>query len=474
MADNKKQIQGLLSYLLWLLLMLLAMASDARGEDRALLIGVGRYAQFDEKLNGVSLDIDMMRELAHLLGFNSQAIKVLEHENASTEKVYSAIENWLIYGVGPEDRVLFYFSGHGSQIPDENNDENDQFDEVLLLYDVAIKTQSRPRTLTGVLLDDDLNTMLARMQSRNILVILDACHSGSATRSLRLNPRSISVNDAQVKFFSYSPHIQAAGGQGSFDVLDPETSGEISGRYVAITACRDDEKTISTAQGSIFTLGLRQVIRSAAMAGINITPEELQRQTTQFIREEIQSNAIAFHPQIAGSKNLQKRPLELVPLVTGSGFVSTKMKSLVYKSNATVWIKLNKTCFEIGDVLKISVWIPEPGYLNIISVDTRDQATVLFPNQYHMSSAVSRGKLAIPEGHMNFEMITAGATGSNIITAFLTKSPVNTYEHGFKTSQNVLATLSPNSTRSLTLRQKQGWLAAGIITADVRDEGQCR
>ena len=32
---------------------------------------------------------------------------------------------------------LFYFSGHGSQIPDEDHDEKDQFDEVLLLYDVA-------------------------------------------------------------------------------------------------------------------------------------------------------------------------------------------------------------------------------------------------------------------------------------------------------------------------------------------------
>jgi hypothetical protein len=473
MADNKKQIQSVISYLLWLLLMLLAMATGARGEDRALLIGVGRYAQFDEKLNGVSLDIDMMRELAQLLGFKSQAIKVLEHEYASTDKVYSAVENWLIKGVEPEDRVLFYFSGHGSQIPDENNDENDQFDEVLLLYDVAIKAQSRPQTLTGVLVDDDLKTMLARIQSRNILVILDACHSGSATRSLRLNPRSISVNDAQVKFFSYSPYVQAAGGQGSFDVLDPETSGEISGRYVAIAACRDDEKTISTSQGSIFTLGLRQVIRSAAMAGINITPEELQRRTTKFIREEIQSDAIAFHPQIAGSKNLQKRPLKLVSLANGSGFVSTEMKNLVYKSNATVWIKLNKTCFEIGDVLKISVWIPEPGYLNIISVDTKDRATVLFPNQFHISSAVSRGKLTIPEGDMNFEMITDGASGSNQITAFLTKSPVNAYEHGFKTSQNVLATLSPNSTRSLALRQKQEWLAAGNITAGIRDEGQC-
>ncbi|MGD8990678.1 MAG: caspase family protein [Desulfobacterales bacterium] len=473
MADNKNQIKGLISYFLWLSL-LLAIASGARGEDRALLIGVGRYAQFDEKLNGVSLDIDMMREFAQLLGFNSQAIKVLEHEFASTEKVYSAVENWLINGVGPEDRVLFYFSGHGSQIPDENNDEDDQFDEVLLLYDVAIKAQSNPQTLTGVLLDDDFNTMLARMQSRNILVILDACHSGSATRSLRLSPRSISVNDAQVKFFSYSPYIQAAGGRGRFDALEPETSGEISGRYVAIAACRDDEKTISTAQGSIFTLGLREVIRSAAMAGIKITPQQLQRQTTKFIREEIRSDAIAFHPQIAGSKNLQKRPLELVPLATGSGFVSTEMKSLLYKSNATVWIKLNKTCFEIGDVLKISVWIPEQGYLNIISVDSNDQATVLFPNQYHISSAVTRGKLTVPEGHMDFEMIADGATGLNQITAFLTKAPVNAYEHGFKTSQDVLATLSPKSTRSLALRQKQGWLAAGIAAADLRDEGKCR
>ena len=474
MADNKKQIGGLLSFLLWLLLMYLSIVSDARGEDRALLIGVGRYAQFDEKLHGVSLDIQMMRECARLLGFKSRAIKVLEHEYASTANVYSAVENWLINGVGPQDRVLFYFSGHGSQIPDENDDEKDQFDEVLLLYDVALKEQSRHQTLTGVLVDDDFSAMLARMQSRNIFVILDACHSGSATRSLRLNPRSISVNDAQVKFFSYSSYTGSAGGRGSFDVLEPETSLESSDHYVAISACREGEKTIATAQGSIFTLGLRQVVRSAAMAGINITPEELQRQTTKFIREEVQSDAVAFHPQLAGSKNLRKRPLELVPIAEGSGFVRNEMETLVYKSHQTLGLKLNKTCFEIGDVLKISVWVPEAGYLNIISIDTNDQATVLFPNQYHSSSAVNRGKLTIPGGQMNFEMITDKTTGPNQITAFLTKSPINTYEHGFKTPEDVLATLSPNSTRSLILRQKQGWLAAGKITAAIRNEGQCR
>ncbi len=171
MAKNKKRSHGLLSFLLWLLLMSVIMVSAARSEDRALLIGVGRYAQFEERLNGVSLDIAMMREFVHLMGYKSHQIKVLEHEQASTAKVYDAVENWLINGAGPDDRVLFYFSGHGSQIPDENNDEDDRFDEVLLLYDAAL-TQNRGRqTLGGVLIDDDFNHMLARMKSRNILVI---------------------------------------------------------------------------------------------------------------------------------------------------------------------------------------------------------------------------------------------------------------------------------------------------------------
>ena len=474
MGGNKQRRGGLVSFLIWLLLMYLAIVPSARGEDRALLIGVGRYAHFDDKLKGVSLDIQMMTEFARILGFKRHAIKVLEHETASTDNVYSAVENWLISGVGPEDRVLFYFSGHGSQIPDENNDEKDQFDEVLLLYDAALRENGRHQTLTGVLPDDDFNAMLARMQSRNILVLLDACHSGSATRSLRLNPRSINVDEAQVKSFSYSPFIEAAGGQGSFDVMEPQVSSEVNDRYVAITACRDDEKTVATAQGSIFTLGLRQVVRSAATAGISITPEELKRRTTLFICEQIQTDGIAFHPQIAGNIDLQKRPLQLVSIAEGSGFVSQEMETLVNKSNQTVWMKLNKSCFETGDALEISLWIPEPGYLNIISINAHDQATVLFPNQYYPGSTVNRGKLTIPEDHMGFEMVTDGKTGPNRITAFLTKEPVNAYKNGFRTPAEVLARLSPKSTRSLVLRQKQGWLAAGKLTANIRNEGQCR
>jgi hypothetical protein len=157
-----------------------------------------------------------------------------------------------------------------------------------------------------------------------------------------------------------------------------------------------------------------------------------------------------------------------------NGFVRQKLETLVHKSNETVWIKLNKACFEPGEALEISVWVPEPGFLNIMHITADDQATVLFPNQYHLHNAVRRGKIVLPTGRMDFEMVAEGPSGPNLITAFLTRSPINGYQDGFKTSKSMLAELSPNSTRSLVIRQGSGWLAAGKVAAEIRGSGQCR
>jgi hypothetical protein len=157
-----------------------------------------------------------------------------------------------------------------------------------------------------------------------------------------------------------------------------------------------------------------------------------------------------------------------------NGFVRQKLETLVHKSNETVWIKLNKACFEPGEALEISVWVPEPGFLNIMHITADDQATVLFPNQYHLHNAVRRGKIVLPTGRMDFEMVAEGPSGPNLITAFLTRSPINGYQDGFKTAKGMLAELSPNSTRSLVMRQGSGWLAAGKVAAEIKGSGQCR
>jgi hypothetical protein len=290
---------------------------------------------------------------------------------------------------------------------------------------------------------------------------------------MQLSSRSFQTEPAKVKYFYYSPSLEAAGGKGSFDLMKPQVPPSDMSHYVALTACRDDEKTVATAQGSIFTLGLRQTIRSAAAAGDSITPEELQIGTEKFIRGQIRSDVAVFHPQIAGNIVLRKHPLALVSSGGEDGFVRQKLEGLVYKSNESVWLRLNKTCYEPNESLEISVWIPEPGFLNIMHIGMDGRATVLFPNRYHPQNAVQRGKITVPGRRMDFEMVAEGPAGINLITAFLTRSPLNGYQDGFKTVKGVLAELSPNSTRSLVMRQGTGWLAAGKVAAEIRESGQC-
>jgi hypothetical protein len=98
----------------------------------------------------------------------------------------------------------------------------------------------------------------------------------------------------------------------------------------------------------------------------------------------------------------------------------------------------------------------------------------LFPNKFFPQNAVKRGKITLPGGGMDFEMIAEGPDGPNLIAVFLTRSEINGYRSGFRNARDVLAELSPNSTRSLILRQEEGWLASGRVAAEVRGIGQCR
>lgn len=79
------------------------------------------------------------------------------------------------------DVVVYYFAGHGSRVKDQKggDERNDGKDETLLLYN------SRTGG-AGELVDDDLNERLQVLAQAtpNVTVIVDACRSGSATRSI--------------------------------------------------------------------------------------------------------------------------------------------------------------------------------------------------------------------------------------------------------------------------------------------------
>ena len=166
-------------------LFLIALAGSGSGK-KALIVAVGEYpAQSGwNSLSSVN-DATLMQNVLQIQGFNERDIKILINKQATKSNILSELET-LISKSGKNDVILFHFSGHGQQITDLNGDELDGFDEALIPYD-ALKQGSGKYKGENHLIDDELNEYLERLRLKvgpggDVIFILDACHSGTATR----------------------------------------------------------------------------------------------------------------------------------------------------------------------------------------------------------------------------------------------------------------------------------------------------
>src|SRR5690606_24823132 len=86
---------------------------------------------------------------------------------------------WLLKDAKPGDRLVFHFSGHGSQIADVDGDEDDGADELLCLHAMD---WNDPKTY---LLDDEINEWTKQIPAGvAVTFLLDCCHSGTGTRMI--------------------------------------------------------------------------------------------------------------------------------------------------------------------------------------------------------------------------------------------------------------------------------------------------
>lgn len=121
------------------------------------------------------------------------------------------------------DTAIVTYSGHGTYIPDRDNDETDRRDEALCPWDMQ----------RNLLLDDELRDALSkRAQGSRVLLITDCCHSGTMTRDLDFAERLFEVDGKPrfVDFYSLSTqmcltaldriHAQARAARASRDVID--------------------------------------------------------------------------------------------------------------------------------------------------------------------------------------------------------------------------------------------------------------
>lgn len=474
----------------------LGLPAVVDASDRALLVGVGKYQLPGNDLPGIDKDVAAMRDVAHRLGFRDEDIRVLEDEAATRDAIRSAFSTWLRQGVRPQDRVLFYFSGHGTQADEQRSgDEEDGLNEVLVPYDFS------PDPLVAVV-DDDLAQWLAAIPSRHILVFIDSCHSGTATRA---------VGRRFVEKILRWPGMPAPRKGSRKTPRRGELADKGAGvlNYVSVTASADDETAGATGNGSLFTLGIARAVRDV---GPNqpLTMLHIKDVATRVVAEAFRPDKVTQTPQIEGdpalfNADVQERleasspppppstappptapppppstppdpwavPADAPPPTT-SNDAWNALENVVAAADEDrrLAVTTNQETFRVGDAMTISLTVPVGGYLNILNFGQGDaEVTVLFPNQYQSDNRVSQGTtISIPGEPPRFALRARLPEGSNeqkvLVVALVSTEPLNGFTAGG--GQAFLHSLTAGAARSFVAEAIERDFYAGKVERVIR------
>lgn len=180
--------------LLFLFLLIAGLPVIAQKEPNklALIVAISHYkpgTNWNDLASGN--DVPLIKEALKKQGFKEENIKIIQDKEATKEGILNGIQTYLINKAVEGDICVFHFSGHGQQIYDNNNDEADGYDEALVTYDAPETFQEGTEKH---LRDDDFGLKLQELRLKlkdngELIVLVDACHSGSSTRSGSKNIR---------------------------------------------------------------------------------------------------------------------------------------------------------------------------------------------------------------------------------------------------------------------------------------------
>lgn len=143
------------------------------GDKWALLVGISKFQDARLNLRFPSKDAsDLYHVLIDKLNFAPDHVALLTNQYATRENILSMLgDKWLPRVAAPEDLVLIFLSTHGSPSDLDVGGVN---------YLLAYNTDPHSLYATGIPLQDLVNMVKKRVHSKRVLIVLDACHSGSA------------------------------------------------------------------------------------------------------------------------------------------------------------------------------------------------------------------------------------------------------------------------------------------------------
>ena len=442
--------------------LLLICSTHIHAADKALIIGITEYQQSKYNLNGIDLDVSMANKISQILSFQPENIKTLTGNLATRANIEKTFNDWLINGVNENDRVFIYFSGHGGHFKDLDGDEADGYDEYITTYDLGEK-----KTDGGYILDDDLSTWLNAIPSKYKMVMLDSCHSGTATRSLIPAGKQMGTNVLYSKKHSFGKATQLnILSKSSPSNMQPKgkNSGFLDGltHTITLAAAHDFEAAQASDNGSLFTIGIYQSLSKAAQNGTFPTALDIVEQAGTFIAHVLADDPDYIHqPLLFGDKNLAQSPLGTKPSRNSEG-PNWQEWTKLSTSGLPFETSINQAEFNEGELITFLANIPAQGYLNIINVDAHDVVTVLYPNQFNPENQITAGSLAVPGSLMPFEIEAVKPVGDSLTVFVVTTNELNLYQQSMNVRNSKgefienFANIDEHSYRSMKVRAKQG------------------
>ena len=423
---------------------LLCYISAVHAEDRALLIGINQY-EHTRTLKGTHNDVEAMQSLLYNhLGFKTEAIKVLKDNQANKASILQALDDWLINDSKPGDHIVFYYSGHGDQLPDQSGDEQDGMDEALIPFDADSNGKNW-------ILDDEIATRMQQLANRQVLAVFDSCHSGTVTRGVT------SENDGEKV-----PEWEDNDNRSSFlNTQHAEEGGFIEGgnNIVALFAVApnqsaiDDRKSDPKRPHGVFTdavvNGIQQLEADANQDG-SVSFNELlaysREQSVNYCRRFGCNGELTPVLDIADSKQgesvedfTRSSFVNVTPEVTETTtttsptlikpkkpLTETVSSVLVQKNHAKLQLNmLPATTVHLSTAMTFTVNVPKAGNLVLFDVSSDNKVTQLYPNNFKANhtlnscnSFITNGKvpahskIVIPdENCMNFEIVAQEPIG---------------------------------------------------------------
>ncbi len=403
-------------------LLLIVFITPAYAEDRALLVGIDEYWYVGVS-KGNKQDVKDMQQLAQSVwGYQSHQIRTLIDAQATRKNILDSFDNWLIKESRPGDKVLFYFSGHGYYVVDDNGDESDGYDETLC----PVNTRGKKMMIR----DDEINARLQRLKERKVTVIIDACHSDSmvphfTTPTIKIPVFEIAAPHKDLKRTLAKDRIE----QDGFIVALPNV---IAYSAVAFNQVALIDTTVSPNR-SVFTHRFVKGIQEKC-ADSNYDGKVTHVELLEYIRQESQKycdnkpsqcKAGKLTPQLeAPPEILTTNVNTTAPLITTNS-IEQAISVLTHKNEAQLQVKTlpQHHRFRVGEMIKLKITSNRGGYVLLFDVNGKGTLTRLFPNsseQLEEKGYLKAGKtLILPDSPQDFNCMADKPLGKGILIALL-------------------------------------------------------